>query len=117
VLENCHIPPELEAEVYAGLVGNVAALTFIQYIRNQYEGPVTAKQIMNNYSDVQEKVKRLSAQNRIDQLNIIFQDIINFAKVSPQSFNMDNFYYQYVKYCLKYKTGVLGQRIQIVKGL
>jgi len=92
VMKNCILPPEVETEVYMGLIGNAAAITFMEYLKNEYEKPVRAMDIMKDYLAVQEKIKKISAANRIDALNITMQDVIDLAKNKPGDFNIDNFY-------------------------
>lgn len=92
IMENCQIPSELEAEVYAGLVGSIPAVSFTDFLKKEYERPVQALQIMKDYPRVREIVKAACEAKRIDQLNITMQDIITLARTKPTEFNMDNFF-------------------------
>lgn len=92
IMEKCRIPLELEAEVYAGLIGSIPAVTFTDYLKKEYERPVQALQIMRDYPRVREVVKAACEEKRIDQLNITLQDIITLAKTKPDEFNMENFF-------------------------
>lgn len=92
IMEKCEIPLELEAEVYAGLVGSIPAVTFTDFLKKEYEKPVQALQIMRDYPRVREVIKTACEAKRIDQLNITIQDIIALARTKPAEFNMDNFF-------------------------
>lgn len=92
VMKNCILPPDTEAEVYMGLVGNVTTITFIEFLKNEYEKPVRAIDIMKNYPAVRDKIKKTCDTNRIDVLNVTMQDVIDLAKTRPDDFNIDNFY-------------------------
>lgn len=92
IMKNCKLPPEVETEVYAGLVGNIPAVTFMEFVRNEYERPVQAAEIMENYLSVRARIRKICDENRIDQLNMTIQDVIKFAQMRPQNFNVENFY-------------------------
>lgn len=92
IMEKCRIPSELEAEVYAGLIGSIPAVTFMDFLKKEYEKPVQALQIMKNYPQVREVIKAACEAKRIDQLNITMQDIIALARTKPGEFNMENFF-------------------------
>ncbi len=45
----CRFPVELEMEVYAGIVGQEAAVSFLRWTREQAERPVTARQVLDRW--------------------------------------------------------------------
>ena len=50
--KNCKFPPELEMEVYAGIVGKEAAIMFMRWLSDRKGRPVTALQVLNDWSEV-----------------------------------------------------------------
>ena len=92
IMKKCRLSPEVVTEVYTGLVGNAAAIALVEFLKNEYEKPVQGWEIMKNYPEVQEKVRKICEKNRLDVLNIIMQDVIKLANTKPEDFNVQNFY-------------------------
>jgi hypothetical protein len=46
---NCRFPADLEMEIYAGIVGQEAAVSFLRWSREQKERPVTARQVLDSW--------------------------------------------------------------------
>jgi hypothetical protein len=49
---NCRFPGDLEMEVYAGIVGKEAAITFMRWLADSKGRPLTAAEILNNWPQV-----------------------------------------------------------------
>ncbi len=52
----CRFPADLEMEIYAGIVGQEAAVSFLRWSREQNERPVTAQQVFDSWPNVADKV-------------------------------------------------------------
>lgn len=92
IIKKCRIPDEVKTEVYAGLIGNIAAVSLVNFLQESYEQPVKASQIMKAYLQVREKIIKADEENRMDRLNMTIQDVINLARKNPEEFNIENFY-------------------------
>lgn len=49
---NCRFPGDLEMEVYAGIVGKEAAITFMRWLADRKGRPLTAAEILNDWPQV-----------------------------------------------------------------
>ncbi len=49
---NCRFPGDLEMEVYAGIIGTEAAITFMRWLADHKGRPLTAAQILNDWATV-----------------------------------------------------------------
>lgn len=54
---NCRFPQELEMEVYSGVIGREAAVSFLQWCSEQRERSLTATDILENWSQVAEQAR------------------------------------------------------------
>jgi hypothetical protein len=54
----CRFPADLEMEIYAGIVGQEAAVSFLRWSREQKDRPVTGRQLLDQWADVAEQVTR-----------------------------------------------------------
>jgi len=77
--KNCKFPPELEMEVYAGIVGKEAAIMFMRWLSDRKGRPVTALQVLNDWSEV---AGRAGAQ-RDDVQAATINDLSATLKASP----------------------------------
>jgi len=50
--KNCAFPPDLEMEVYSGIVGKEAAITFMRWTADRKGRPVTAAEVLNEWPAV-----------------------------------------------------------------
>jgi hypothetical protein len=76
----CRFPAELEMEVYAGIVGQEAAVSFLRWCREQSERPVTARQILDNWCEVAEQVKA----QRDDLQAVTLNDLVTTLEVDAE---------------------------------
>jgi hypothetical protein len=49
---SCRFPPELEMEVYAGIIGQEAAIAFLRWQRDSAGRPLTAAEILDHWRNV-----------------------------------------------------------------
>ncbi|MBW2521024.1 MAG: hypothetical protein JRD88_11800 [Deltaproteobacteria bacterium] len=76
----CRFSDDLEMEVYAGIVGQEAAVSFLRWCREQSERPITAKQILNTWEDVSEEASR----QRDDLQAVTISDVVTTLETSPE---------------------------------
>jgi hypothetical protein len=75
----CHFSTELEMEVYAGIVGQEAAVSFLRWAREQAERPVTARQVLDGWPAVAERARA----QRDDLQAVTFNDVVTTLAVDP----------------------------------
>jgi hypothetical protein len=74
--QRCRIPPELEAEVYAGIVGTEAAIAFVRWVRERSERPLSGVDILTRWGAV-----RLQAMTQRDDLQAAtIADLVSHLK-------------------------------------
>ncbi len=54
---SCRLPRELEMEVYAGIVGQEAAVAFLRWCQERRSRPVTAAEILDRWPEVAERAR------------------------------------------------------------
>lgn len=69
---NCRFPQELEMEVYAGIIGKEAAITFMRWLHDQRSRPVTAGEVLDSWPEVAER----AASQRDDLQAATFADLV-----------------------------------------
>lgn len=74
-------PEELLFEVVVGLLGTAAGASFIESI-NEFEKPVHAVDIFDNWTSVKDRVKKLASpkKSRVDLLKIASDEIIKIVR-------------------------------------
>ncbi len=50
--QNCRLPAELEMEVYSGVIGREAAVSFLSWCAEQRQRPLTATQVLDDWEQV-----------------------------------------------------------------
>jgi hypothetical protein len=75
----CHFSADLEMEVYAGIVGQEAAVSFLRWSREQKERPVTARQVLDRWAEVAGRVK----EQRDDLQAVTLNDLVTTLEVDP----------------------------------
>lgn len=53
--KTCHFPGDLATEVYAGVVGNEAAIMFMRWLTDHHNRPLTATEILNSFDEFRER--------------------------------------------------------------
>jgi hypothetical protein len=56
--KSCRFPGDLEMEVYAGIIGKEAAVTFMRWLADRKGRPLTATEILNDWTTVAEKAEK-----------------------------------------------------------
>lgn len=86
---SCRFPEELEMEVYAGIVGQEAAITFLRWQRETLERPLTATEVLNQWPDLAARGER----QREDQQSATMSSLIAHLRLEggltgPQEENL-----------------------------
>ncbi len=74
------IPQELEYDIVSGILGKEAAVAFIKYMDKQYERPVNGEEVLNDYENVREKVKKQA--KKAEEMWVTIKQIIGIAEKS-----------------------------------
>lgn len=74
------IPQDLEYDIIAGILGKEAAVAFIKYMDKQYERPVNGEDVLNDYENVREKVKKQA--KKAEEMWVTIKQIIGIAEKS-----------------------------------
>lgn len=75
----CRLPAKLEMEVYAGIVGPEAAVSFLRWCREQSDRPVAAEDLLNHWQQVADQV----IAQREDQNAAMLNDLIATLSADP----------------------------------
>ena len=79
ILRNsCRFPQELEMEVYAGIVGQEAAIAFLRWQRETRERPLTALEILDQWGDAAGRAER----QREDQHGATMNSLIGHLRLN-----------------------------------
>lgn len=80
ILRNsCRFPGDLEMEVYAGIIGKEAAITFMRWLADQKGRPLTAAEILTNWPQVADRAE----QQRDDVQAATINDLTATLHTSP----------------------------------
>ena len=74
--QRCRFPRELEMEVYAGIIGREGAVAFLQWCGEQKGRPVTAREVLDGWPEVAERVSR----QRDDLQAMTMNDVVTTLK-------------------------------------
>ncbi|HIJ81176.1 MAG TPA: hypothetical protein HPP76_05660 [Desulfuromonadales bacterium] len=77
--KNCRFPGGLEMEVYAGIIGTEAAITFMRWLADSKGRPLTAAEILNDWTRVDAAAER----QRDDVQAATINDLTATLQVSP----------------------------------
>lgn len=77
--KSCRFPAELEMEVYAGIIGQEAAVSFLRWSSERAERPVTARQVLDNWPAVVEQVRT----QRDDLQAVTLNDVVTTLEIDP----------------------------------
>jgi hypothetical protein len=78
--QRCRFPRELEMEVYAGIIGQEAAIAFLRWQAEQRDRPLTALEVLDRWPEV---AGRAAAQ-RDDQQAATMNALIGQLRLEPQ---------------------------------
>lgn len=76
LIENTIIPQHLQIEVFSGLIGDAAATCLAKFLKNPYQRPVTAREVLKGYSKVRKRVK----EQKNDATHATISDLANACK-------------------------------------
>ena len=76
---NCRFPGDLEMEVYAGIIGKEAAITFMRWLADRKGRPLTAAEILNDWQQVAGQAEK----QRDDIQAATINDLTSSLQVSP----------------------------------
>lgn len=76
---NCRFPGDLEMEVYAGIIGKEAAITFMRWLADRKGRPLTAAEILNDWPQVAGQAEK----QRDDIQAATINDLTSSLQVSP----------------------------------
>ncbi len=81
---SCQFPEKLEMEVYAGVVGQEAAMSFLRWYREKSERPITAVQILHEWKDVADQVKAQRDDLQAVTLNDVVTTLMDDSVLTPE---------------------------------
>lgn len=84
VLNQCRLPQDLETELITGIVGAIAAASFAGYIAGGNLSVPSAKEILTDYAEHQEKVRTLIADHEIPALTGLIERVIASLEQEPE---------------------------------
>jgi len=74
------IPQDLEFEIISGILGKEAAAAFIKYMDKNYERPVNGEDVLNDYANVREKIKKQAKKS--EEMWVTNKQIIGICEAS-----------------------------------
>jgi MoxR-like ATPase len=77
--QKCRFPADLEVEVYAGIVGEEAAVTFLRWRADQSGRPMSAGEILDHWPEVAER----AAAQRDDRQAVTLNDVVATLQAEP----------------------------------
>jgi hypothetical protein len=77
--KSCRFPGDLEMEVYAGIIGKEAAITFMRWLADRKGRPVTAVEVLNEWPLVAER----ATGQRDDVQAATINDLTATLQISP----------------------------------
>jgi hypothetical protein len=78
--KNCRFPGDLSMEVYAGIIGKEAAITFMRWLSDREGRPLTAHEVLNQWT----RVAPQAAEQRDDVQAATISDLITTLQLAPQ---------------------------------
>jgi hypothetical protein len=77
--KSCRFPGDLEMEVYAGIIGKEAAITFMRWLADRKGRPLSAAEVLNDWTTVAER----AAAQRDDVQAATINDLTATLQISP----------------------------------
>lgn len=77
---NCHFPGDLAMEVYSGVIGKEAAITFMRWLSDHGGRPLTSKEILEQWPMVAER----AIAQKDDQQAATINDLLSTLQVHPE---------------------------------
>lgn len=82
--QTCRFPAELEMEVYSGVIGREAAVTFLSWCAEQRERPLAADDILNRWDEIAGQAERQRDDIQAATMNDLLIRLKNDSPLSPQ---------------------------------
>ncbi|HKJ05466.1 MAG TPA: hypothetical protein VJ974_07715 [Geopsychrobacteraceae bacterium] len=82
--QSCRFPAALEMEVYSGIIGREAAVTFLGWCAEQKDRPLRGEDILNRWDDVADQAKQQRDDIQAASINDLLIHLKNNAPPSPQ---------------------------------
>jgi len=82
--KNCRLPADLEMEVYAGIVGQEAAVAFLRWCADKQQRPVTAQEIFCRWEEVAQRAEQQRHDLQAATLNDLLVTLETLEAVSSQ---------------------------------
>jgi len=79
--QHCHFPGDLAMEVYAGIIGKEAAITFMRWLTNREGRPLTAVEILNGWN---ETISTKAGDQRDDLQAATINDLLTTLQLAAQ---------------------------------
>jgi MoxR-like ATPase len=80
----CRFPPELEMEVYAGVIGREGAVAFLHWCSEQKGRPVPARDLLDRWPEVAEQVARQRDDLQAATMNELVSLLQGLDGLAPQ---------------------------------
>ncbi len=77
----CRFPGDLAMEVYAGIIGKEAAITFMRWLADREGRPLTAEEVLNEWSEV---IAARAAEQRDDLQAATINSLTTVLQVTPK---------------------------------
>jgi len=88
----CRLPRDLEAEVYAGIVGQEAAIAFLRWCEARQERPLTAEEILDRWSEVADRARVQRDDLQSATINVLTASLETRDDLTPeQELNLVNY--------------------------
>ncbi len=79
--ENCRFPGDLAMEVYAGIIGKEAAITFMRWLADRAGRPLTASEVLSGWND---QIATRAAEQRDDLQAATINDLTTNLQTRPE---------------------------------
>lgn len=78
--QHCRFPGDLAMEVYAGIIGKEAAITFMRWLADREGRPLTAREVLDDWDTVAQR----AAEQRDDVQAATINDLLTTLQLTPQ---------------------------------
>lgn len=82
--QKCRFPSDLEMEVYAGIVGQAAAVAFLRWCADQRNRPVTALAVLDEWEQVADRVAGQRDDAQAATMNEIITLLTGCSSIKPR---------------------------------
>jgi len=78
--QHCRFPGDLAMEVYAGIIGKEAAITFMRWLADREGRPLTAREVLDDWDNAAQR----AAAQRDDVQAATINDLLTTLQLTPQ---------------------------------